>query len=88
MLYARPTCTGPRYLGLAVFIAQRLVVFMYILASDGEKKLRDAAERGDIGEVARLIESGVSVNAECREVSMYIHVHIYCTPCLLPSNPR
>ena len=28
-----------------------------------EQKLRDAAERGDIGEVARLIESGVSVNA-------------------------
>ena len=28
-----------------------------------ELKLRDAAERGDIGEVARLIESGVSVNS-------------------------
>ena len=28
-----------------------------------EQELRDAAERGDIGEVARLIESGVSVNA-------------------------
>ena len=27
-----------------------------------EQKLRDAAERGDIGEVVRLIESGVSVN--------------------------
>ena len=30
-----------------------------------EQKLRDAAQRGDIGEVARLIESGVSVNAVC-----------------------
>ena len=28
-----------------------------------EQELRDAAERGDIGKVARLIESGVSVNA-------------------------
>ena len=31
----------------------------------GEQKLRDAAERGDIGEVARLIESGVSVKPNC-----------------------
>ena len=29
-----------------------------------EQELREAAERGDIGEVARLIESGVSVNAK------------------------
>ena len=28
-----------------------------------EQELRDAAYRGDIGEVARLIESGVSVNS-------------------------
>ena len=28
-----------------------------------EQELRNAAQRGDIGEVARLIESGVSVNA-------------------------
>ena len=33
--------------------------------NDEEQKLRDAAERGDIGEVARLIESGVSVNSNC-----------------------
>ena len=31
--------------------------------SDEEQKLRDAAQRGDTGEVARLIESGVSVNS-------------------------
>ena len=34
-----------------------------------KQKLRDAAERGDIGEVARLIESGVSVNAVHPKVS-------------------
>ena len=28
-----------------------------------EQELRDAAERGDIDEVARLIKSGVSVNS-------------------------
>ena len=28
-----------------------------------EQKLRDAAQRGDIREVARLIKSGVSVNS-------------------------
>ena len=33
-------------------------------AEDLEQELRDAAKRGDIGEVARLIESGVSVNAK------------------------
>ena len=43
-----------------------------------EQKLRDAAERGDIGEVARLIESGVSINSH-REVSRdtIVHVHVY-----------
>ena len=32
-------------------------------SSDGEEELRDAAQRGDVGEVKRLIESGVSVNS-------------------------
>ena len=32
-------------------------------SSDGEEELRDAAQRGDVGEVKRLIESGVCVNS-------------------------
>ena len=38
-------------------------------SSDGE--LQDAAQRGDVGEVKRLIESGVPVNSvnSCLEVS-------------------
>ena len=41
--------------------------------SDAEQELRDVAENGDIGEVARsrLIESGVSVNP-ASEVSVII----------------
>ena len=59
-------------------------------ALDGEhseQKLRDAAERGDIGEVARLIESGVSVNSNswvssnstctCILYSAYCHEILY-----------
>ena len=36
------------------------------LSSDVEQELRDAAKRGDVGEVKRLIESGVSVNSQNR----------------------
>ena len=77
-LYAGYAIPHPTlHLGLAVFIAPGRV-HVYILVtdsyvkctysfktSDGEQKLRDAAERGDICEVARLIESGVSVNSNC-----------------------
>ena len=34
--------------------------------SEGGQKLQDAPCRGDIGEVAKLIESGVSVNSTRR----------------------
>ena len=50
-----------------------------------EQKLRDAAERGDIGEVVRLIESGVSVNSSDGVSSDCTCTYIVL--CLLPSNP-
>ena len=36
------------------------------LSSDGKRERRDAAKRGDVGEVKRLIESGVPVNSQDR----------------------
>ena len=51
-----------------------------------EQKLRDAAKRGDISQVARLIESGVSVNSVHSKVSRrnfvaYNRIELYYGTC-------
>ena len=52
-----------------------------------EQKLRNAAEKGVIGEVVRLIESGVSVNSNDGVSSNCTCTCVYIVLCILPSNP-
>ena len=47
--------------------------------SDGEQELGDAAERGDIRKVVRLIKSGVCVNSNRRVNSFYMYI-VLATP--------
>ena len=42
---------------------------LFLLNKDEGRELRDAAQRGDVSEVTRLIESGASINSPSR-VSM------------------
>ena len=46
---------------------------------DGEQKLRNAAQRGDVSEVRRLIESGISVNQTGRVSHVYSDCTYICT---------